>query len=178
LLRTFSFRKPVFFADVGHNNKRWEEQYGNSKSLSKSAKASGGKKGEGSKSNVGNQKGSGDSSKGKKGDGGWKDKSVELKGIPKKLLDERGDANKCFKCGKDNHKWLECWSKEPVTTKVVAGAERKARKEPKEEKAEDKPSKKSKTASARKEEKAVTAAISHNIIEVSENEDMNKPLAE
>jgi hypothetical protein len=75
---------------------------------------------------------------------------VELKGIAKKLLDERGDANKCLKCGKDNHKWFECWSKEPVTTKVAAGAKRKAQKEPKEEKAEDKPSKKSKTASAKR----------------------------
>jgi hypothetical protein len=83
--------------EMGHNNERWEEQYGNSKSLSQSAKASGSKKGEGSKGNGGNQKGSGDSSKGKKRDGGWKDKSVELKGIPKKLLDERGDANKCLK---------------------------------------------------------------------------------
>jgi hypothetical protein len=110
--------------EMGHNNERWEEQYGNSKSLSKSAKASGGKKGEGSRGNSGNQKGSGDSSKGKKSDGGWKDKSVELKGIPKKLLDERGDANKCLKCGKDKHTWFECWSKEPVTTKVAAGAKK------------------------------------------------------
>jgi hypothetical protein len=163
---------------MGHNNERWEEQYGNSKSLSKSAKASGGKKGEGSKGNGGNQKRSEDSSKGKKRDGGWKDKSVELKGIPKKLLDERGDVNNCLKCGKDNHKWFECWSKEPVTTKVAAGAKRKAQKEPKEEKAEDKPPKKSKTASAKKEKKAVTAAISHNIIEVSEDEDMDKAWAE
>jgi hypothetical protein len=164
--------------EMGHNNERWEEQYGNSKSLSKSAKASGGKKGEGSKGNGGNQKGSGDSSQGKKRDGGWPDKSVELKGIPKKLLDERGDANKCPKCGKDNHKWFECWSKEPVTTKVAAGAKRKAQKEPKKEKAEDKPSKKSKTASSKKEEKAVMAAISHNIIEVSEDEDMDKAWAQ
>jgi hypothetical protein len=103
---------------------------------------------------------------------------VKLKGIPKKLFHERGDANKCFKCEKDNHKWFECWSKEPVTTKVAAVAERKARKEPKVEKAKDKPSKESKTASAKKEEKAVTAAISHNIIEVSEDEDMDKAWAE
>jgi hypothetical protein len=54
---------------MGHNNERWEEQYGNSKSLSKSATASGGKQGEGSKGNSGNQKGSGDSSKGTKRDG-------------------------------------------------------------------------------------------------------------
>jgi hypothetical protein len=49
---------------------------------------------------------------------------VELKGIPKKLLDERGDANKCLKCGKNNHEWFECWSKEPVTMKVAAAAKR------------------------------------------------------
>jgi hypothetical protein len=52
--------------EMGHNNERWEEQYGNSKSLSKSAKASGCKKAEGSNGNGGNQKGSVDSSKGKK----------------------------------------------------------------------------------------------------------------
>jgi hypothetical protein len=101
-----------------------------------------------------------------------------LKGIPKKSTDERGDANKCLKCGKDNNKWFECWSKESLTTKVAAGAKRMAQKEPKEEKAEDKPSKKSKTAFAKKQETAVTAAISHNIIEVSEDEDINKAWAE
>jgi hypothetical protein len=153
--------------EMGHNNERWEEQYGNSKSLSKSAKASGAKKDEGSKGNGGNRKGSGDSSNGKKRDGGWKDKSVELKGIPKNLLDEGGDANKCPKYRKDNHKWFECWSKEPVTTKVAAGAKRTAQKEPNNEKAEDKLSKNSKTASTKKEEMSVTAAISHNINEVS-----------
>jgi hypothetical protein len=93
----------------------------------------------GSKSNGGNQKGSGDSSKGKKRDGECKDKLVELKGISKKLLGERGDANMCLKCGKNNHKWFECWSKEPVTMNVAAGAKRKAQKKPKEEKTEDKP---------------------------------------
>jgi hypothetical protein len=147
---------------MGHNNERWEEQYGNSKSLSKSAKASGGNKGEGSKGNGGNQKGSGDSSKGKKRDGGWKDKSVQFNGIPKKLLDERGDANKCLKCAKDNHKWFECWSKEPVTTKVAAGAKRTAQKEPQAEKAEDKPSKKSKTASPKGAEGSYGCDISQH----------------
>jgi hypothetical protein len=52
--------------EMGHNNERWEEQYGNSKSLSKSAKASGGKKGQGSKGDGGNQKGSGTRQKARK----------------------------------------------------------------------------------------------------------------
>jgi hypothetical protein len=73
---------------------------------------------------------------------------------------------------------LKCWSKEPVTTKVAAGAKRQAQKEPKEEKVEDKPSKKSKMAWAKEEEKAVTAAISHTIIEVSVDEYMDKASAE
>jgi hypothetical protein len=90
---------PISLREMGHNNERWEEQYGNSKSLSKCAKASGGKKGEGSKGNGGNQKGAEDSSKGKKRDGGWKDKSVESKGIPRKVLNERGDEHKCLKYG-------------------------------------------------------------------------------
>jgi len=57
---------------------------------------------------------------------------VELKGIPKALLDERGQGGKCLKCGKDGHNWYECWSKQPVIGKV-AGNKRKAGEEPKEE---------------------------------------------
>jgi len=50
---------------------------------------------------------------------------VELKGIPKALLDEKGDKKKCLKCGKDNHKWFKCWTKEPVIGKVCNRREEK-----------------------------------------------------
>jgi len=50
----------------------------------------------------------------------WKDKDSELAGIPAEILEERKKADVCLKCGKGTHKWYECWSKSPVTTKVVA----------------------------------------------------------
>ena len=48
-----------------------------------------------------------------------KDQSVELKGIPAHILEERKNAEMCLKCGKGPHKWYECFSKQPVTTKTV-----------------------------------------------------------
>ena len=48
-----------------------------------------------------------------------KDKSVELKGIPADILEERKKAEMCLKCGKGPHKWFECFSKQPVMTKTV-----------------------------------------------------------
>ena len=48
-----------------------------------------------------------------------KEKTVELKGISKEILDERKKANMCLKCGKGSHKWYECFAKEPITTKTV-----------------------------------------------------------
>ena len=48
-----------------------------------------------------------------------KDKSAELKGIPADILEERKKADMCLKCGKGPHKWYECFSKQPVTTKTV-----------------------------------------------------------
>ena len=48
-----------------------------------------------------------------------KDKSVELKRIPSDILEERKKAELCLKCCKCPHKWFECFSKQPVTTKTV-----------------------------------------------------------
>ena len=48
-----------------------------------------------------------------------KDKSMELKGIPSDILEERKKAEICLKCGKGPHKWFECFSKQPVTTRTV-----------------------------------------------------------
>ena len=48
-----------------------------------------------------------------------KDESVQLKGIPMDILEERMKAEMCFKCGKGPHKWYECFSKQPVTTKTI-----------------------------------------------------------
>jgi len=51
--------------EMGHCNERWEEEH-NPKGFSESAKASGGKKRNSSKSNDGSQKSSGGPSKGKR----------------------------------------------------------------------------------------------------------------
>ena len=48
-----------------------------------------------------------------------KDKSIELKGIPSDILEERKKAEMCLKCGKGPHKLFKCFSKQPVTTKTV-----------------------------------------------------------
>lgn len=71
--------------------------------------------------------------KGKKGKGGppagkdnWKEKEVELKGVSKELRDARFKEDKCQKCGKGNHKWFECWAKEPVLGKVASSKKRGA----------------------------------------------------
>ena len=45
-------------------------------------------------------------------------REVELKGIPTKVVEERLKDEKCLKCGKQGHKWTECWCKVPVTHRV------------------------------------------------------------
>lgn len=48
-----------------------------------------------------------------------KDRSVELRGIPKGILTERKQAEVSLKCGKGNQTWYECCTKSPVTVRVV-----------------------------------------------------------
>ena len=57
--------------------------------------------------------------KGKKVD--WKERTVELKGIPADILKERRELDDCQKCGKTGHKWFECWTKELVTRRTSSG---------------------------------------------------------
>lgn len=54
----------------------------------------------------------------------WRDKETELKGISKEVRDARFKEDKCQKCGKDNHKWFECWTKEPVPGKAASSKKR------------------------------------------------------
>jgi len=94
-----------------------------------------GKKSEGGKKGKKFKKEAGGSSKGKgkdKDDFVCKDKAVELKRIPKALLDERGQREKWLKSGKDGHNWYESWCKQPVIGKVAEN-KRKTREGPKEE---------------------------------------------
>lgn len=171
----------VKLREMGHSNEAWAKEHRPraQASSSKAGKASAGKKGESSRRGGGNQKKSGGPSeeKGKKRDGGWKDRSEELKGIPKSELEFREKHERCLKCGKENHKWFDCWTKDPVVGKA-AGAKRKAREEPKRETLEDRPSKKSKSSvassEAKKEEKATAAGVASGpgrIIELPESDD-------
>ncbi|KAH0604948.1 uncharacterized protein H6S33_004930 [Morchella sextelata] len=45
-----------------------------------------------------------------------KDKEVELKSIPRDILEERRKAE----CGNSRHRWTDCWSKEPTVVRVAA----------------------------------------------------------
>ena len=47
-----------------------------------------------------------------------------MKGNTKEILEERKQAKVCQKCGKGTHKWSECYTKTPVTSRVVSGTKR------------------------------------------------------
>jgi hypothetical protein len=164
--------------EMGHRNENWSELHGQGKK--ESAGPKGDKRKESGKKEFSRpqkaKKEGGNPSGGKKKEGGWKDKAVELKGIPKEVIEERAKAGKCLKCGKDNHNWYDCWHKEPVVGKVSAGNKRKRREEP-EEREEKKAPKKFKSAASsevKKEEKKVSALAtsSGRIIELDSDEEM------
>ena len=85
-----------------------------------------------------------------------------LKGIPKNIVDDRTKDGVCLKCGKPNHRWSECWSKDPTVTKVVAGMKRKTITE-----SGGGQQKKGKVAGAEKEEPP--AAASGRVIEIPDD---------
>lgn len=118
----------------------------------------------------GKGKGSNPKGKGKGGQQGagkpqktreWKDEATELKGIPKDILEERRQAKKCTKCGKPNHKWVDCYTKAPVTTRTIAGSKRSS-----DGSDSGKGSKKAKTAGAQAQAEAPAAAASGRVIEI------------
>ena len=102
--------------DIGHNLENY-------KVLNKTQQAQPQKDNKGNK-NTGNQN-SWKNENGKRGQSeistDSKDKSVELKGISKEILDERKKANMCLKCGKGPHKWFECFAKEPKRFRRLKG---------------------------------------------------------
>lgn len=147
--------------DMGHVLEDWERHH--KKSTSQGGKSNGKEKGQGSKPNPASKpadKASSSKDKPKK-DSTWKDKSVELKGIGKDVLDQRAKDKLCLKCGKKNHSWFECFTKEPVTQKVASSKKRKA------EDSDEKSEKKAKVASTQPQ--APTAA-SGRILEIPEED--------
>ena len=121
-------------------------------------------KGKGKGPNPNNSRGKGGGQQGAKADQSkrvWKDEGVELKGIPKDILEERKRDQKCQKCGKANHRWPKCYTKEPVTSRVsaVAGTKRGS-----DDSEGSKGSKKAKTAGVKADPEAVAA--SGRVIEI------------
>ena len=49
----------------------------------------------------------------------WKDRAVQLKGIPDDIIAERKKADMCLKCWKSPHKWFECYAKNRIMTRTV-----------------------------------------------------------
>ena len=96
----------------------------------------------------------------------WKERDEHLKGISKEILEKRKQAKVCQKCGKGTHKWFECYTKTPVTSRVVAGTKRG--------RDEDGPksrAKKAKTAAVKNEEKPAVVAGGQILEEIHGSED-------
>lgn len=96
-----------------------------------------------------------------------KDKDEMLKGISKDLLDERFKDEVCQRCGKPNHRWYECWSKDPTTTRVTGDAKRANKETGKD--GNGPKSKKPKTSAAKAEETPAVAS-SQRILEITERD--------
>jgi hypothetical protein len=75
----------------------------------------------------------------KKGKSDFKDKETELKGIPESIREERRKASLCMKCGKPNHSWFKCFTKNPVTHSVAVATTKKSKRKRKEEKETEAP---------------------------------------
>ena len=64
-----------------------------------------------------------------KGKADFKDRDTELRGIPSSVIEERKKASVCLKCGKPNHTWFKCFTKDPVTRSVASASKKKRKQE-------------------------------------------------
>ena len=105
-----------------------QSQEGKGQGQGQGQKGGGNGNGQGKGQGKGQGQGQGKGGQQKKGGSGkkkeWKDPKVHLKGIPKDILDERFKNENCKKCGKHGHLWTNCFTKEPVTSRVAGGAKR------------------------------------------------------
>ena len=147
----------------GHNQKaRKEEGQSQNQGQSNRAGPKGKGKGKGKGKAGGQQKATGKPQSSKE----WKDRDEHLKVIPKDILEERKKAEVCQKCGKGTHKWFKCYTKSPVTSRVVAGAKRGRDKDG------PKPgAKKARTAAVKKEEQPAVVAGGQILGEIHGPED-------
>ena len=72
-----------------------------------------------------------------KGKADFKDRDTELRGIPSSVIEERKKASVCLKCGKPNHTWFKCFTKDPVTRSVASASKKKRKRD--NDKAEEAP---------------------------------------
>ena len=64
-----------------------------------------------------------------KGKADFKDRDTELRGIPSSVIEERKKASVCLKCGKPNHTWIKCFTKDPVTRSVASASKKKRKRD-------------------------------------------------
>jgi hypothetical protein len=151
--------------EIGHRLEDWYRIRGKKPQDEKKQKSGGEQKQPDQKtSGTGKSKQAKKAEKKKKPEVEWKDKKVELKGIPQNLLDERRDSKVCLKCGKGPHAWFECRHDKPVTVKVASAKATKKRKSDSEDTGV---TKKAKVASTAKENSAEVA--SGRIIELPDD---------
>ena len=64
-----------------------------------------------------------------KGKAEFKDRDTEVRGIPNSVIEERKKASVCLKCGKPNHTWFKCFTKDPVTRSVASTSKKKRKRD-------------------------------------------------
>ena len=64
-----------------------------------------------------------------KGKADFEDRETELRGIPNTIIEERKKASVCLKCGKPNHTWFKCFTRDPVTRSVATASKKKRKRD-------------------------------------------------
>ena len=59
----------------------------------------------------------------------FKDRDTELQGIPSSVIEEKKKASVCLKCGKPNHTWFKCFTKDSGTRSVASASKKKRKRE-------------------------------------------------
>ena len=59
----------------------------------------------------------------------FKDRDTELREILSLVIEERKKASVCLKCGKPNHTWFKCFTKDSVTRSVASASKKKRKRE-------------------------------------------------
>src|SRR5690606_28878025 len=105
--------------EIGHNLERYDQSRRLDKGKGKADDRPGPSSRKPEENKAEKQKGKKDKKRKRDDEKEWKDKSVKLAGIPADILKERMTAGSCQKCGKSNHMWYDCYSKEAVKTRVA-----------------------------------------------------------